>query len=194
LWVDGVGGYLVCLGSRLTLGQAGLEARADIPLLADVSRLHAVLTRDAEGYLLEAMRDAQVNGSAASKALLRNGDRVTLGASCQFVFRLPTPASMSARLEVVSGHRLPLSVDAVLLMADTLVLGPGAQTHVAVPDLKQPVVLFRHKDGLGVRHAGPLTIDGQKGPERALLSPRSCVVCEDACFALEPVGARMGFG
>ena len=41
LWIDGVGGYLVCLGGRLTFGQAILDAHVDVPLVADVSRLHA---------------------------------------------------------------------------------------------------------------------------------------------------------
>src|SRR5262249_48676796 len=53
LWIDGVGGYLVCLGARVTLGQATPDSFVDVPLFADVSRLHATLTRDAEGYLLE---------------------------------------------------------------------------------------------------------------------------------------------
>ena len=72
------------------------------------------------------------------------------------------PVSASAVLEIVSGHRLPRSVDGVLLMAETLILGPGPQAHVTMPDLKQPVILFRHKDGLGLRHAGPLTVNGQR--------------------------------
>ncbi len=123
MWIDGVGGYLVCLGSRLTFGQAILDAHVDVPLVADVSRLHASLTRDAEGYVLEAVRPIQVNGQNLTRTLLQTGDRVTLGASCQFQFRLPVPISTTARLDLVSGHRLPLSVDAILLMADTLVLG-----------------------------------------------------------------------
>ena len=125
----------------------------DVPLVADVSRLHATLTRDGEGYVLKAVRPLQVNGQPVTRALLRPGDRVTLGTSCQFLFRQPVPVSTTARLDLVSGHRLPLAVDGVLLMADTLVLGPGPQAHVMVPDLKDPVVLFRHKDGLGVRAA-----------------------------------------
>src|SRR5205085_1968322 len=40
LWIDGVGGYLVCLSHRVTLGQANPESVVDIPLLADVSRHH----------------------------------------------------------------------------------------------------------------------------------------------------------
>src|SRR5262249_40485693 len=46
LWIDGVGGYLVCLGARVTFGQAVAGDRVDVPLTADVSRLHASLTRD----------------------------------------------------------------------------------------------------------------------------------------------------
>src|ERR1700730_3640884 len=38
LWIDGVGGFLVCLSHRVTLGQANPESIVDIPLLADISR------------------------------------------------------------------------------------------------------------------------------------------------------------
>ena len=78
-----------------------------------------------------------------------------------------------------------------MLMADTLVLGPGPQVHVAMPDLKQPVVLYRHKDGLGVRCPGPFLIDGQRCQERGLLRPASSVSGEDFALALEPLGSRM---
>jgi hypothetical protein len=166
LWIDGIGGYLVCLGNRVTLGQATPDAYVDIPLFADVSRIHASLTRDTEGYVLEATRPLQVNSQTVDRALLQPGDRVTLGTSCQLLFRQPVPVSASARLDLVSGHRLPLTVDGVLLMADTLVLGPGSQVHVPMPDLGQPIVLYRHKEGLGVRHAGHMNIDGQRCTER----------------------------
>src|SRR5262249_14765432 len=71
LWIDGVGGYLVCLGGRVTLGQATPDAYVDIPLFADVSRHHATLTRETEGYVLEAVRPVQVNGRTLDKALLQ---------------------------------------------------------------------------------------------------------------------------
>lgn len=192
LWIDGVGGYLVCLGSRITLGQAAPGSCVDVPLIADVSRLHASLTRDREGYLLEAMRAAQVNGQAVSQALLRPEDRITLGASCQLIFRQPAPVSLSARLDVVSGHRLPLAIDAALLMADTLVLGPGSQVHVTVPDLKEPVIVFRNKDRLGLRSSGPLTINGQPSTGRCLLDAHATVLAGDCTFSVEPAGPRLG--
>ena len=107
-------------------------------------------------------------------------------------FRQPVPVSATARLDLVSGHRLPLAVDAVLLMADTLVMGPGTQAHVEVPDLERPVVLFRHKEGLGVRYPGSLMVDGEPCRERAVLGPASRVRADNFTFAVEPVGARMG--
>jgi tetratricopeptide (TPR) repeat protein len=192
LWIDGIGGYLVCLDNRVTLGQATPDTYVDIPLFADVSRIHAVISRDTEGYLLEAMRPLQVNGQPVEKALLQSGDRVTLGSSCQIQFRQPVPVSTSARLDLVSGHRLSLTVDAVLLMADTLVLGPGDQVHVSMPDLRQSIILFRQKDGLGVRHSGNLLVDGQRCRERGQLRPNSTVTGDDFTFAIEPAGTGLG--
>jgi tetratricopeptide (TPR) repeat protein len=190
LWIDGVGGYLVCLGSRVHFGQAVPGSSVDVPMVADVSRLHAALSRDGEGYVLEAVRALQVNGQAVTRALLRPGDRVTLGASCQFQFRQPVAASATARLDLVSGHRLPLGVDGILVMAETLVLGDGDQVHVTIPDLKSPVIFFRHKDGVGLRHSGGLTVNGQKIPERTILGPRALVEGDDFAFTVEPLPVR----
>jgi tetratricopeptide (TPR) repeat protein len=193
LWIDGVGGYLVCLGTRITFGQAIHDGHVDVPLVADVSRLHASLTRDPEGYVLEAVRPIQVNGRETTRALLQTGDRLTLGASCQLQFHLPVPISATARLDLVSGHRLPLSVDASLLMADTLVLGDGPQVHINVPDLNPPLVLFRQKDTLGIRYKGKLCINGHTSGDRLLLSDLQATVSgENISFALEPVTARLG--
>src|SRR5262249_36863411 len=192
LWIDGVGGYLVCLGSRVTVGQATPDAYVDIPLFADVSRHHATFVRDAEGYVLEATRPLMVNGHKVDRTLLQNGDRVTLGTSCQLSFTQPVPVSTSARIDVVSGHRLPLTVEGVLLMADTLVLGPGPQAHVGMPGLAPPLVLFRHKDGLALRSAGNFIVDGESCRERASLRPTSSVAGENFAFALEPAGTGSG--
>ncbi len=192
LWIDRVGGYLICLGNRITFGQATPENAVDVGLLADVSRLHATVLRDAEGaYVLEAHRPVQVNGQAVDRALLKSGDRVTLGTSCQFQFRQAVPVSASARIDLVSGHRLRLALDGVLLMAETLVLGPGQQAHVSMPDLKQPLVLFRHKDGLGVRSGGAMTINGQLVRERGLLEGAATVAGDDFSLSLEPVNRQL---
>lgn len=192
LWIDGVGGFLICLGTRLTVGQAVPGSRVDVPVLADISRMHATLTRDGEAWLLDGLRSVQVNGQGVTQALLRADDRITLGNSCQMVFRQPVALSQSARLDLVSGHRLPLALDGVLLMADTLVLGPSAQAHVCIPDLQEPLVLFRNKDVLGIRGKGPMTINGMARSGRCVLDAQANVVTADLALCLEPAGARLG--
>jgi hypothetical protein len=186
LWVDGIGGFLICLGPRVTFGQATADGSVDVPLLADVSRLHATVARDGEGYVVESVRPLQVNGQTVTKATLTPGDRVTLGAACQFRFSLPVPVSASARLELVSGHRLPVSVDGILLMAETLVLGSGPQAHVPLPEGAKDVILYRHKDGLGVRFSGPFRVNGRPVANREALPPQATVTGPDFSFAVEP--------
>ena len=104
LWIDGVRALSrLPRRSRISIGQATGEGPVDVPLFADVSRIHAALTRDAECYLLEASKAVSLNGSVAEKAVLQNGDRITLGNSCQMTFELPVPGGLSARL-LLSGR------------------------------------------------------------------------------------------
>jgi hypothetical protein len=185
LWVDGVGGYLICLSPRVGLGQASASGSVDVPLLADVSRFHASIVRDSEGYVIEAGRPLQVNGQLTQKATLAPGDRLTLGSACQFVFQRPVPASATATLTLQSGQRLPLSLDGVILMAETLIIGPGPQSHVQC-DTKEPIVVFRAKEGLGVRYHGNLQIDGKPVRGRAILEQNATITGPDFNFAIEP--------
>jgi len=192
LWVDGVGGYLVCLSSRVTFGQATGEAPIDVPLFADVSRLHAEITRDGEGYVVESSKSVLVNGKDASRAVLAAGDRVTLGATCQFLFHKPVAVSSTARLELTSGHRLPVAVDGVLLMGNELMLGPPPEAHIVLPGLEEPVLIYRSKDGLGVRVPGrSFRIDDRVFTDRASLLLPAVVSSESFTFAVEPVAARL---
>jgi hypothetical protein len=187
LWIDGVGSFLVCHAPRITVGHASARPAPDIPLLADVSRMHAVLQRDQEGYALEAFRKAQVNGQDAERATLRSGDRITLGGSCQMVFLQPLPVSASARLDIVSGHRLTFPVSSVLLMAETLVFSGGMRGHVTVPDLAKPIIVFRHKEALAVRYDGAMTIDGRAYTERAPLEAGRTVIVGEVSLTLEAI-------
>jgi hypothetical protein len=189
LWIDGVGAYLICLADRVSLGQAATLADVDIPLLADVSRLHAYLSRDAEGYLLEALRPARVNQHGIQKAVLSDGDRITLGHTCQLTFRKPLPLSGTARLELASGHRLPLALDGVILMAEACLLGPEGKAHVVIPELTRPVVLHRRPGGLGVQAPGEIVVNGQTCRERSDLPLPATVCGGEFRFAIEPVQA-----
>jgi hypothetical protein len=190
--VDGVGGYLVCLANRVTFGQATADGPVDVPLFADVSRLHAEVTRDGEGYVIESGKGVLVNGAATLRATLAAGDRVTLGGTCQFLFHRPVSVSGTARLELTSGHRLPVAVDGVLLMANEVMLGPGPNAHVVLPDLPAPVLIYRSKDGLGVRVPGaPFRIDDARCHDRAALPLPAVVSADTFTFAIEPVTGRL---
>jgi len=77
-------------------------------------------------------------------------------------------------------------VEGVLLMSETLVIGPTGQAHVTAPELKQPIILFRHRDGLGVRYKGELRVNGQVSAGKAFLPPVATVTGDDVSFAIEP--------
>lgn len=161
MWIDGVGGFLVCLANRVTIGQTSPEAFTDIPIFADVMKSHVSLTRDGEGYSVEASKPIQVNSQTVEKGLLNSGDRITLGTSCQLLFEQPLSISSTARLNMVSGHKFGLPVDGVILMAESLLVGPEANSHLEIPGLKTPVVFFRSRDGLGCRYQDRLLLNGE---------------------------------
>ena len=86
---------------------------------------------------------------------------------------------------------LPLSIDGILLMADTMVIGPGPASHVPVADLDKSILLYRTKDGLGVRCTGEFKVNGNAVKDREVLPPYATVSTPHLSFALEPA-ARWG--
>ena len=190
LWLDAVGGYLVCLDDEVVLGRAGTDAVADVPLLGDLSRQHATLARDGEGYVVRAIKPTFVNGKAVTTAPLKDGDVIRLGSTVELEFRQPSPVSSTARLQVVSRHRLPLAVDGVILMAETCIVGDTRQAHIPAPGLANPVVLYRQGAALWCRAAGGFEVDGQARAARAPLTLQSSVLGEGYSFSLELLGSR----
>lgn len=190
LWVDTVGGYLVCLDDEVVLGRAGHDSIADVPLMGDLARHHATIRRDGDSYVVRAQHTTFVNGQPIESATLRDGDVVRLGPTVELEFRQPSPVSATARLSVVSRHRLPLAVDGVLLMAETCVFGRSSQSHVVAPGLSSPVVLYRQGCSLWCRAAGGFEVDGRPCASRAPLTLRSSVLGDGLSFSLEALGPR----
>lgn len=189
LWADAIGGYLVCQGDRVVLGRVGSEGLADVPLLGDLSRQHATIVRDGDGYVLKAHRPCFVNGRRIDAAALRQGDVIRLGTSVELEFHQPSPVSASARLSFVSRHRLPVAVDGIILMAETCIIGPSAQAHIRATDLKAPVVLYRQDAALWCRAAGEFEVDGHPRLGRAPLGPASKVQGDRFSFSIEPLAS-----
>jgi hypothetical protein len=161
LWIDAVGGYWVCLGDEIVLGQPDRQASADVPILGDLSSRHACIRRNDEMYVIEATREVRIDDrSVQNIGWLREGSRIQLGAAVRLMFRRPHPLSATARLDFISGHRTQPSADAALLMADTCVLGPKRHAHVVCPDWSREVILYRRGQSLYCRAAGTYEIDG----------------------------------
>ena len=80
----------------------------------------------------------------------------------------------------------------MLLMSNELILGPTAEAHITIRGVPAPVILYRSKEGLGVRVPdGRFRIDDRVCHDRAAL-PLPSVVSSDAfTFAVEPVSGRL---
>lgn len=186
LWVDAVGGYWVCLGDEILIGQPDRQAAADVPILGDIARHHARIRRDGEGFTIEAIGPTAVDGRALRDlGWLRDGSRIELGESVRLLFRRPHALSGTVRIEFVSRHRTQPSADAVLWMADTCILGPKRQSHVVCHQWPQDVVLFRDGDELFCRTKGRFEIDGVVCDGRGRITRNSRVEGDGFSFNLE---------
>jgi hypothetical protein len=189
LWIDAVGGYLVCLGDEILIGQAVPGAKVDVPIQADISRKHVKLARHREGYILEPVGGKVVlDGKPVTEpALLSDGDEFTLGEAVKLRFRKPHVLSSSARLELISPHRTLPYADAVVLMGESCVLGPQWQNHVICRDWGSDVVLYRNEDKIMCRAMESIEIDGKLHDGRGPVRPGSHVLGTDFSLSLEAV-------
>jgi hypothetical protein len=161
LWIDAVGGFLVCLDDCVVLGQPPAGDRIAVPILADLSRRHAAIRREAGSYILEPLGRTLVDGrEIKTPFVLSDNQLIQLGDNVRVRFARPHALSATAKLTIESHHKTQPSADAVLLMADSCVLGPNRHCHVRCRDWKSDVVVFRQNDRLFCRASEPLTIDG----------------------------------
>ncbi|MBN2578390.1 MAG: FHA domain-containing protein [Pirellulales bacterium] len=187
LWIDAVGSYWVCLGDVVTLGRPGGED-VDVPILGDLSRRHARIRRDGEGYLIEALRDVSVDSHPVRPAAaLTDGCQIELGGSVRLKFRRPHALSGTARLELAGSHRTQPTVNAVLLMADLCILGPRPHSHVLCRPWPREVFLFRHEETLSCRTTGEFEIDGRSCRDRGRMTLNSHVAGDGFSFKLEEI-------
>ena len=192
LWVDGVGGFLICLADEVVLGQPAVggaaDGRPDVPILADLSRKHLRIKRESGNYVLVPhgstwVDDRPIEGPTA----LTGGELVRLGHGVKLRFTKPHALSATARLTVESGHRTTPSADAVLLMAESCVLGPESHSHVRCPAWTEEAILFRGAGGLYCRAGKPLRVGDQeiKGPLK--IEPGTRIEGQDFAMSVERV-------
>lgn len=191
LWIDSVGGYWVCLGDEITLGQPSRPAMPEVPILGDLSSQHARLHRDGEGFLIEAIRETAVDGRAVSDFdWLHDGSQIQLGSAVRLAFRRPHALSGTARIDFVSRHHTQPSADAVLWMADACILGPKRHSHVVCRNWTREVIVYRDGEGLFCRTPGEFTIDGRPCQGRGRISRTSRIEGDGFRLNLEPIGSE----
>ena len=149
LWVDAVGGFFVCPGNEIRVGQAVPGSTVDLPLLADLSRHHATIRRDEEGYTIEPLRDVRLNrptNRLDQLAQRRQPDRAGAGpatavqpaasAECHGAAGLcqPPPHAALGRGGAADGRYLRH--------------GAGGHNHVVCRHWPHDVVLYRQHGGL----------------------------------------------
>jgi hypothetical protein len=187
LWVDGVGAYQLFTGSRVTVGGPTREHQpADLVLLANLSRKHATFVRSDEGYVLEAHGACKVADRAVEERThLNTNYRLELASGVRLRFRLPSVLSATAVVDFLSDHRPNRSIDGVILMEQTCLLGPTADNHVVCPDWNETVVLYRKPEGFWCKTQSQVSIDGKWTEGGGPVKPGSCVSGSEFCFRLE---------
>jgi hypothetical protein len=187
LWIDAVGGYWICLNDEIIIGQPS-AGNIDVPILGDISPRHARICRDGEGYLIEAIREVRLDGrTVRTAALLNDGCQIELGGSVRLIFRRPHALSGTARLDIASRHRTQPSADAVLLMADSCILGPKRHSHVICRNWTKEVILYRHNEELYCRAAGNFKVDGEPCKDRGRITRDSHITGEGFSLKLDGI-------
>lgn len=182
-WIDSVGGYLTFTKPVIRIGQAGCDDN-DVGILADISGRHAELRRGKSGLILLAFGETSVNGTPGSGFLLKDGDKIRMR-SVEMTYAQPLPWSTTARLRITSRHRLPLSLDGIVLLGETCIVGPRPDAHVHAP-WDSSIFIHWNRDRYWVRGPEALKIDGQTHAGWGPLGPASEVEGFWGSFRWEP--------
>lgn len=198
-WIDGVGAWLILTGSSISLGRvngnvsplvkaSSTEQEADVALVANLSRDHASIQRVDENYVLKPKSAVQIQSRPISyDTVLPDSCEIMLGDSVRLSFSIPTPLSATAKMTFASEHRPRTSVDGVILMAETCLLGPSASDHISCRNWSESVVLVQTPAGIVAKSKQEMQIGDCRAGASDVVSNGQVVNGEDFRFRLEPL-------
>ncbi|WP_182867756.1 hypothetical protein [Stieleria mannarensis] len=170
LWIDRCGGFTLLTGDRLTVGGARLEGTTDVQVRSDWRRCEGTLVRRNGDYFWNAADGADAGrqapgGQPSAGTLLRSGSVFPIPGSATLRLHQPSPLSRSAVLSLDPPHRFDQHVDHVLLVDQTVLIGPNPGDHICCSSVDTAAVLvFRDgrwraklKPGAAVDVARPAT-------------------------------------
>lgn len=185
LWVDGVGGFLVCGGSENKIGQAIPDSNVTIPLRGDLDREHAVIQSVDDRHLIHPIGRVGVDGRPlVDPAVLIGQQTIQLGDVVELQYRKPHPLSSTAVLDFVSRHRTFPWSDAALIAGETIVLGPQSRNHIVCPFWSHDLILFRRPTGWFCKTNAMASIDGDR-LEGRMLKHQSRITGDGFSFSVE---------
>lgn len=160
LWIDGVGGYRIVTGDRLTIGRQDCT----VNLVAAVSRCCGSLVRRGEDWFWNAGNAAigRVEADSNGERWMGDGQTLPIQGGIEIRFFRPSPLSATRVLKIQSGQRWDGAVDAVILAAGVVSIGPGPMDHVFAKDFSETAVL-RFGDAAHRGDVGPAEVTVRQG-------------------------------
>ena len=186
MWIDGVGGYLLCQQDEVMIGHATSVPTADLLIMGDLSRQAIAIRRTGSDYLLQPYQETQIDGTRTHRPqLLRHGQTIAVGSSVRLKFSKPSPLSSTARLDLVSHHRWKPAVDGVLLLADSCIFGPRSPSQVPCPHWQCELLLYKVNGQWCFRTAAETQVNGRTAESPFPLVPGMRASSEDFSFSIE---------
>lgn len=190
LWIDGVGGFLVCTRQQVTIGRSGSNSEADIPIHADIRRKQLAIRRVGDGFVaLPIDSKGEITATSGRPGILRDGQLLDLGAGLVLKMHQPLSLGNSLRIDVVSRHRTDPWADSILLLGNAILLGNSPRHHVQSPKLADEFMIFRRGSEIFLRLPGVHELDGEFH-EGDIPVERNCrIVSDNFSATVEIIGS-----
>lgn len=188
MWIDGVGGFLVCTEIVNTIGLASESTTVAIPMVGDIRGRHARFQFTGDSHLLEPLWPVSIDGTAQNLPTgLKHEQVVQFEGGVQLKYLRPHPLSKTARLDFASRHRTRPWSDGILLAAQSIILGPNRANHVFCPTWKSDLIIFRRKEKWLCRAKTDLQIDGKPCGREGEIRMNSTINSDEFSITLEPI-------
>jgi hypothetical protein len=186
VWVDGVGGFLVCADTVNTIGQSIQQNDVSIPICGDIFQLHAKIQSVESGHLLHPVGPISIDQQDVIEPQLLTSDRTfEMGESVSLRYCKPHPWSSTAVISFESRNRTYPWSDAVLIAGETIILGSNPQSHIRCSRWEHEVILIRRDCQWHCRSFANFTIDGKPVEMEGELHSDSRVEGQDFSFSIE---------
>ncbi|MCS7470817.1 hypothetical protein NZK35_29540 [Stieleria sp. ICT_E10.1] len=141
LWIDRCGGFALLTGDRFSVGGARPDSTIDIQVRTDWRRREGTVVRRNGDYFWSAADDQTVKRHDAGGPLLVADSVFPISGSATLRLHQPSPLSRSAILSLDPPHRFDQHVDQVLLVDQTILIGPSAGDHIRCTAMDTAAVL-----------------------------------------------------